>query len=465
MQFNFLSDTYNSILNTFKLKEYLTKKNLPFFILGLIGFLNISIFWPGLMNPDSIMQYNEALAGIFGDHHPPIMAILWRFLHVIYPGSGLIFLAHMLLLYVSCAIFMHSSIDNQSTWLYAVYPILPPIFFYSSMIWKDVSFAFSYLLLGALISYFCMYRLKPTYATFGIMAILLFYGTAVKFQAQYVAPALLLGIWYIIDDFQFRLNTIILILISYLFLILGISQFNSFFVSKQNHAWKFVKIYDLAGMSLTLNKPLFPDYILKYKTFSMGAIKEKFNYERVDDIVFFDDSPIPRVETKQERDTLLHAWYTAVWNHPLTYVKHRYKNWSRILHAKPLEKLDSLDFKQLGLTKFSIFQRALENDSSWMYYLSILIFGLLRIIRYLLSFSIVLMFMLMYIILALLKRNEPEALPLLVMNGAALLLVLSLFPFCMASSLRYVYAAICWVHASHPLAYRLCKKLFKQKIQ
>lgn len=427
----------------------IVQKYNAFFTLSILFIANVYLLWPGIMSPDGLMQYKEALSGVFTDHHPPIMAVLWRLFTAVYHGSGPIFFMHMVLLYSACAVFVCAFNNQNVRWFYVIYPLFPSISLYSSMIWKDVGFAFSYLLLSALIIYYVMRRERPSCVILPIMALVLFYGTAIKFQALFVAPVMVSGICYVMYNFQLTSQMLKSSIRSYGALYASIVFFNNFFVlpEHQSHSWKYVKIYDLAAISITTNQSLFPDYIKNYSLFSFEKVQEKFNYERVDDIVFFNDSPIPRATNKQERKQLLNAWWHAVKKYPLLYIKHRTKNWSRILWAKPFEKLDTTNYQD-GVTQGFV-AKLLQNKFCMF---------CIRMVRYGLSFSVVVLLMLCYIVLGFVKHKERLAGPLLIMNGSACILVLSLFPFSMASSLRYVYMAVCLVHASHPLVYKLLQK-------
>jgi hypothetical protein len=65
----------------------------------LIFAAHLLIMWPGSLNPDSQAQYNMAVAGMYNDHHPAIMSLVWRYLNYIIPGSGMMFLLQLVLFY------------------------------------------------------------------------------------------------------------------------------------------------------------------------------------------------------------------------------------------------------------------------------------------------------------------------------------------------------------------------------
>ncbi len=60
---------------------------IPALVAGL-AVLQLLIFWPGVITPDSLAQYGQAVSGHYEDWHPPIMAFLWRQLWMLAPGQA-----------------------------------------------------------------------------------------------------------------------------------------------------------------------------------------------------------------------------------------------------------------------------------------------------------------------------------------------------------------------------------------
>src|SRR3990167_3565222 len=230
------------------------KENIFTFVaaLLLLFFINLILFWPGQISPDSIAQLKQATTGLYSNHHPPIMAFLWRYLLKIFPYASGMLIFHLTLLYSSCYIFFQAFKNYRLKYFYLFFPFFPPILFYSSMIWKDVGFAFSFLFVAASLSYFILHKIKPSFfQLFGIYLVL-FYGAAVKFQAIFCIPPLILAICITQNNFKINKKTILQFLLSTVCLIVSINIFNDFLVSKTEHSdsWKFVKVYDLAGISI-----------------------------------------------------------------------------------------------------------------------------------------------------------------------------------------------------------------------
>ncbi|MFM8454071.1 MAG: hypothetical protein ACKOAD_03695, partial [Gammaproteobacteria bacterium] len=113
--------------------------------LGLcLGF--VWMFWPGTMRPDSYSQISEALSGQFTDHHPPMMAWYWGFLHKIYPGPGLMLSTHLVLAWASAFLFYRAYRAYALSRLYWLVLFFPGLFSYLTFVLKDVSFTWGYML-------------------------------------------------------------------------------------------------------------------------------------------------------------------------------------------------------------------------------------------------------------------------------------------------------------------------------
>ena len=419
------------------------------------------------MSPDSHNQYNAAITGFYKDEHPPVMSALWHILDQIYTGSGLLFLFHLIMLYSATAFFMACSSIRWAQWLSLALPLMPPISLYSSLLWKDIGFACAYLLAIALISFCSMRNKRFTLRYIIPIILLLFYGTGVKFQAQYVLFIPLWGLSYCLTNFTLSVKTYMYTFLLYLCFLFGLQTFNNLLVptKQQSHFWQFVKLYDLTGISIYAQTPLFPDFILHNQKFSMNEVRKRYNLVDVADLVKPPDNPLKAGVNAQERTALLDTWYDTIYTFPHFYLKHRFAVWWRTITIKPIANLDTLDFSiYKGLGWFCTLQRhAHQADSAattWidtlLHWISICILTTLYLIRYLSCLVVWLPFLLCYWILGITMFNKNRAaMPLIILNSIGILFLSVLFFFTMASVVRYVYIVFCMIHASHSFAY-LC---------
>jgi hypothetical protein len=57
----------------------------------------IALWWPGIATYDGVAQYQQVLAGVLDDWHPPIMARLWMMLHPLGAGTAPMFVVQVAL--------------------------------------------------------------------------------------------------------------------------------------------------------------------------------------------------------------------------------------------------------------------------------------------------------------------------------------------------------------------------------
>ncbi len=446
----------------------------PWLFLGTMFVLNLVVLWPGQMSSDSALQYDMALTHQYSDHHPPMMSLWWGILDSFYKGPGLMFLFHLALLYGACALFLVIFASSPFRWLYAVLPLIPPISFYSSMIWKDIGFGVTYLFVIAVMSLYMMRRTSMPWWIVAANIVILFYGTAIKFQAQYVLPLMLLGLMYCYTQYRFTLKTVLLTVGAALLFMLSLNSFNNFFVPEKGkaHSWQWVKLYDLAGMSIATDTVLFPDFIVQYQYFSMPKIKEGFSHEGVHLLSQYSDCPMCTGHNQEERTLLWNYWFATICRYPWQYLQHRWWNWLNIVNVIPIQRLDTLDFSGYpGLRWFCAIQQQARRslaDTTTLYDIACVavnkfLFGCCDLVRYLVKPSFLLPFILFYFVLGWLAVSySVAAVPLLLLNGVSIALLITFFFFTMGSTIRFIFIMVCMTHASHAFAYR-CFQDWRQR--
>lgn len=423
-------------------------KSNPIILVFLIGGLHVFLMWPGILSPDSQTQYSMAIAGIYNDHHPPLMAFVWRYFNYIIPGSGMMFLLHLSLLYSAIFYLINSFNNFKFKFVFLLFSLIPQIFFYSNMIWKDVGFTFSFLFVAAYLNYVTATKQSLTWYKTIILIIILLYGSAIKFQAQFCAPILLAWLLCVLSNYQINIKNFVklfsvLILLFYTIL----NSINYLLIPnvQKNHSWQNVKLYDLAAVSVAVNKNCFPNFTM-YDTFSMQELNKRFNrktldrlsYYMVDDLIF--DNPILRIgNNKLERKELYVKWVKTIFKYPYIYVKHRVINMVSMLLYHPSFKYIDKIFKNYSTVYF------LANFIAYVI--------MSNLIPAILCF--------MYFILGIfaLRVTIWPAVSLMFFNAVGLAMLLVLFFCSMAGTPRYTYIMVCMVHASHVFAYLCFKNL------
>ena len=120
-------------------------------LLLFISFAIWMIFYPGLMSPDSMAQYEQSLGGYFNDWHPPMPAITLWFIMKLGGGIGtLIFIQCVaaifglrttlsLILEFFSSQLSKSTCQKTATILTIIFltPLFTPFMFFSVIFWKD----------------------------------------------------------------------------------------------------------------------------------------------------------------------------------------------------------------------------------------------------------------------------------------------------------------------------------------
>jgi len=406
---------------------------------------------------DSSAQYLQAVQGQYSDHHPPIMSFLWHYLDLIHPGSGLMFALQLTLLYVAVLILMHTSdkILLNKRWLWnlilLLLPIYPQILIYEVVILKDVQFSCSFVLAAAALAYFTVSEKQPPILIAALLITLMIYGAAVKYQAQYCVIVLAMWLGALLARPCKIWLKIITGLTIYALIFSSLTLLNNYLVPQQNknHSWQYVKLYDLAAMSIALNENLIPQSN-KTAAYTENKLKNRFTYPAIDSLVFKHEPILKLTRDTIELENLTDFWFKTVVAHPLVYLKHRTINMSYILLTRPGYEREVQDIPLAFTNNFA--------RNSIAYYFTEITIGVLFYIF--MSHITVIVLGVLYFILAIrLWRTTKYATVLLGFSATALSMVVLLFFMSMAATPRYTFMSIIMIHAAHIFAYKCLAKL------
>ncbi|HXH55365.1 MAG TPA: hypothetical protein VNK03_06465 [Gammaproteobacteria bacterium] len=380
---------------------------------------------------------------------------MFSFIHT---GSQVYLLFQLSLLFFS--IYTLQTIVKQR-WLkfaIALMPFIPNIAAYSGAIWKDVSFAYSFLLVGMLLTKSNIISQKLTFPKIILILFLLIYGVGVKYQAQFVLPVMSFWLGLTLTDSKLNVKSILIGVATMSFVFLSVFLFNKSLVSveRKQHSWQMVKLYDLAGISVRAGKNLLPEFVTSQDGFSMDSVKKLYSPERVDELLkdWYPGAPLSLAQNEKERNLLWSTWASAVAHHPVAYLSHRFSLWFNMISKSPIKSLTqlaSVDSIPEG-TKF-----LLKHAGN----------ALFELIRVLSRFVFMLPFLFFYLFwgIHLYKKTSPYGVPLFMMNLAGLSLLLALFVFSMAADLRYIYLSTCFLFFSHPIAVLALLNKRKQNVK
>jgi hypothetical protein len=412
-----------------------------FYIISMLG------LWPGVMSPDADAQYAAAIAGLYSDHHPPLMSLVWRYLDRIYPGPGLMFAFHISMLYSAAAIFIYIFRNSLFKWWYAIYPLIPNLLAYTALIVKDTGFTYSYLLSGAILASMMVNKThKYKYLLLIPVIALLCYGTAVKFQAQYVLIFFAIGVGYCVNNYKLSGATAFYGVLLNIIIIIFITNVNAVLVpqAREAHSWQLVKLYDLSSISIELDKPLYPDFVLQQPNFNFKLVKKLYEPREVDPLVFPTDSVLKPGNNAQQREELWNYWFQTIKQHPWLYLKTRLRLFSYNLTTSPSDRSDPVKFLTTTALKPILEQPFITN----------LLNAGFSVVKIALRFVWLLPLLFFYSYIAVTRlKTQVTAAPLLMFSATSMMFLLVLLFFSMAGTARYVFLCTCLIHASHGFAY------------
>lgn len=302
--------------------------------------LTIAAFYPGFMSPDSVAVWQGGREQVFHDINSPAMGYLWGLLDKLTAGPPLMFILQNLIFWVAAAIFWRATKD-KSLWLataLVLFGFLPQIWSQLTTVWKDVHLGASLLMAVALIYYASRCKRKLPLL---LSPIFLFYGYAARLNAL---PAVLpLAIWsglVFSRVFNIRSRTAPIAFGVIYFVILSAAVFLAIYgitAGRTVHPFQQVYLYDLAGVSKARNEPLFPDYILTQKDFSLENVKTEYNLRSVNSLIYGDlpnkgDKPIlPLSNNPAEIKELRAKWLEVIVAHPALYLQHRGRIFAQLI--------------------------------------------------------------------------------------------------------------------------------------
>ncbi|MCB0331124.1 MAG: hypothetical protein KDD70_15755, partial [Bdellovibrionales bacterium] len=305
-------------------------KNYDLLFWMLLSSIAWIIHFPGFFSVDSSVQMNQAVSGEYTVWHPPVMSFTWRYLNQLIAGPDGMFLIQYFA-YIFALLFVVRASKCSALYrslLLIVCFLFPPFFIQFNMIWKDSQHAAVFLLATSLLIYAEKFRilLIPALA-------LLFYGVSIRHNAivAFVPISFWVSLMVIRVDGLKKHEKILKVLLASILQIalmsIGSRYLTSLLVTSQYpnplHA---VFLYDLKAISLRVEKPLLPDYLLETEKYpDVGSIRTTFEPRWVNS----DHSDLPGNEEQAEE--LKDRWVSVLMDYPLSYLKARWGMYSELL--------------------------------------------------------------------------------------------------------------------------------------
>ncbi|MBA8666287.1 hypothetical protein H1Q59_00015 [Holosporaceae bacterium 'Namur'] len=320
----------SSALNGRGMRDYYVYALLLFFAV-----VNYISGYPGGMTTDSTDQFAQSINYNFNSHHPPIMSMLWSVFNHITQGPQLMLAFHIILLWSSTLIFYKTFKRKypKLALLFIIIPLFPAILSQSTMIWKDISFSLTFLLVISIACYYTMAKEKPSILVNLFLLIMIFYGTGVKFQAKFITPIIIL--WLVWLNCKALIRKIVFFTVLGSSLVIGGNIGIIKLFSKESPSEQLRQIFDIAGISVITDQNLFPDFIKNNPLFSWEKVKQNYTPKLVNALVYTPDTKIFNMTNSQaDIEELNRALFNGITRHPLAYLEHRFLNLRSNLKGK-----------------------------------------------------------------------------------------------------------------------------------
>lgn len=302
---------------------------------------NLALHYPGVMNNDSIGQYRQALAGEYGDWHPPIMAWLWSWLRLFGDGPAPFLVLHLALYWLGFGLVadaVRRGGHPRLAWAVLLAGAFPPFLYVNAQVVKDVGMAVAWLAAVGLIHGFRVQQRRMPMALAVAAGLLLFYGAMVRTNALFGLGPLLL--YALAPARWLRSTRLMAAAVVVALLALPASQLANrlLFQPRAEHAVQSLFLYDLMGIAVHTGDPA---VIEPRATFTREELRDCYSPYWWDSL-----SPWGRCAGRVHRpagadmptlpDGLVAQWLRSIAAHPAAYLEHRLKHFnSALLFAVP----------------------------------------------------------------------------------------------------------------------------------
>ena len=314
----------------------LNKKWWPILLIVSIALfaLNVLLFYPGYMSPDSLWQLCQAKGDCeLTTWHPVSMAMLWSFLMSIAGGRiGTLLVFQITLLWSSLFLLSNYIWQKTKNKKYSLLPlvvgVLPFVWGLSGVVWKDVHMAFSLLASVSLILTATLLKEKHKYLKYFLYILILvsiFYAISVRTNG-FVA-ALPITYFFVVStkllkkQWKIILATIIIIASGYL-ISFNLHRVSGVSVKKDNadvsmYLYDIVNIYPAEKLAQKAPASL-QDILLKMSNCSYN------NQSNSVDLAWWSCISVDEIEelssSKEDYFTLRAFWLKAVAKNPIDYI-------------------------------------------------------------------------------------------------------------------------------------------------
>jgi hypothetical protein len=409
---------------------------------AIAGFIyDLVIFYPGVMSPDTIDQYSQAVSNTYGDWHPPTMAALWHVLLIFGQGPFPMLVFQCTLLWLSFFFLFRTFLRHYpraALLIVLLFYIGPFLQNFAGVIWKDIHMSTAWLAATSIMiaHHFDQKRMRP-FAAATTLA-LITYGCWVRISGF---PAIfpLLYLWWILVSPQGRrtkpayaaaAGTILGFLVVFLEPVFSRHVLNA----RKDHIEYKLILHDLTGISVKTGEWQFPSYVKDRETFDTAYLRRNWVCYTFDNIWWNNDNVrIQQELSPDELEDLKGFWRRTMLRHPFTYLKIKLNGYLYFLRLK-----DS------GHPITIVYPETYPNNLGFTYTQNRLARGLTKYISYQAEFPYMkpwfwLFLNALLIVAALFRRTSRKELTLCILFSSLLYFGIHFFVFPAETEFRYFY--------------------------
>ncbi len=289
--------------------------------------LTLFVFYPGVMTYDAKFVYEDIGKHTLGDWQSPAMTVLWGWIDPIAPGPASMFLLIATSYWLAFGL-LAFTLARRSLWLALLLPILaltPPAFVFVGIIWRDMLFAVTWLLAGAIALAAADRSVRLRISAQAVALALCGFGVLLRPNALIAAPILAT---YIIWPAQFSWKRAAIVFLPAMAIFFALVQFIYYGAlgAARQHPLQSIMVFDLGGITYFAQENQFP------VAWSEPQTKLLLNgcYKPTEWDIYWRLEPCQFVMHKLEGEQRLFgtsavtaAWVRAIARHPIAYVQHR----------------------------------------------------------------------------------------------------------------------------------------------
>ncbi len=309
---------------------------------ALLFVANVTGGFPGVSNADAESQYAQAVAGQFNDWHPPIMTWLWSMFRLLADGNGPMFCFHIAGYWLGfglVAVALARTGRPLAAWGILGVGLFPPFLMMTTILYKDVGLAVTFLTAFAALFWYRMQERKIPLPVVAVAVVLLFYGTLVRTNAVFAVVPLLA---YMIDPrWLHRPWRVLVFSIPVALCMIPVSNLFNHGVLKANPIGliRSLQIFDMAGIAFYSGDP---SVLRSGHSFTRQELEHcytptewdplspwgkcRFFWNRLavsQDVQGVEQLGAMAVMEVPPNPDLSHDWVASIVEHPLAYATHR----------------------------------------------------------------------------------------------------------------------------------------------